>query len=99
MPRCQGLRRHPDRQAAALLERPVVFWPVGYPIARPGDLVAAWLIGLVGHRSSRRREKLTLYSRPRLRRSHGPRFMHQDPLEAPTSTPSRRCVTIVGTVP
>src|SRR4029453_5667583 len=55
MPGRQGLWRHPDRQAAAVLERPVVLWPVGHFITRPGDLVAARLIGLVGHRSSRRR--------------------------------------------
>jgi hypothetical protein len=77
MPGRQGLRRHPDRQAATLLERPVVLRPVAHPIARPGYPVAARLIGLVGHRSSRRREKLTPYSRPSLRRSHGSRFAHQ----------------------
>jgi hypothetical protein len=52
MPRCERRLCHPHRQAAALLERPVVLWPVGYLVARLGDLVTARLIGLVGHRSS-----------------------------------------------
>src|SRR3712207_7762093 len=58
VPGGQGLRRHPDRQAAAVLERPVVLRPVGHPIARPGDLVAARLIGLVGHRSEEHTSEL-----------------------------------------
>jgi hypothetical protein len=60
----QGLWRHPHRQAAALLERPVVGRPVGHLVARPGDLVAARLIGLVGHRSSTRRGDPILSARP-----------------------------------
>src|SRR3954467_12480402 len=52
MPSRERLRRDPDREAAALLERPVVLRPVADLVARPGDLVAARFIGLVGHRSS-----------------------------------------------
>src|SRR5215216_3272611 len=55
MPSRQRLRRDPDREAAALLECPVVLWPVADLVARPGDLVAARLIGLVGHRASGKR--------------------------------------------
>src|SRR3954463_16156440 len=55
VPGRERLRRHPDREAAALLQRPVVLRPVADLVARPGDLVAARLIGLVGHRSSGKR--------------------------------------------
>src|SRR5918998_1216476 len=71
----QRLRRDPDGEAATPLKRPVVLRPVGHPVARPGDLVAARLVGLVGHRSSRRRGP-TLYSRRRPRRRRRPRFVH-----------------------
>src|SRR4051812_33300880 len=52
MPGRERLRRDPDREAAALLECPVVLRPIRYPVARPGDLVTARFIGLVRHRSS-----------------------------------------------
>src|SRR4051812_38843907 len=52
MPSRKRLGRDPDREAAPLLQRPVVLWPVADLVARPGDLVAARFIGLVGHRSS-----------------------------------------------
>src|SRR4051794_31933563 len=52
MPGRERLGRDPDREAAALLECPVVLRPIRYPVARPGDLVTARFIGLVGHRSS-----------------------------------------------
>src|SRR4051794_4013910 len=52
MPSRERLGRDPDCEAAALLQRPVVLWPVADLVARPGDLVAARLIGLVGHRAS-----------------------------------------------
>jgi len=52
MPGRERLRRHPDRQAPALLQRPVILRPVRDLVARPWDLVAARLIGLVGHSSS-----------------------------------------------
>src|SRR4051812_41609742 len=55
MPSRERLGRHPDCKAAALLECPVVLWPVADLVARPGDLVAARLIGLVGHRASGKR--------------------------------------------
>src|SRR4051812_21483991 len=55
MPSRERLGRHPDCEAAALLECPVVLWPVADLVARPGDLVAARLIGLVGHRASGKR--------------------------------------------
>src|SRR4051812_11776610 len=55
MPGRERLRRDPDREAVALLECPVVLWPVADLVARPGDLVAARLIGLVGHRASGKR--------------------------------------------
>ncbi len=48
------LGRDPNRQAPTLLQRPVILRPVGDLVARPRDLVAARLIGLVGHRSSRK---------------------------------------------
>src|SRR4051812_28653743 len=35
--------------------RTLVLWPVADLVARPGDLVAARLIGLVGHRASGKR--------------------------------------------
>lgn len=54
MPGRQRLGRHPDRQAAALLERLVVLRLVGDLVARPQDRVAGRLIGLVGHQSSGR---------------------------------------------
>src|SRR3954466_16153133 len=47
--------RDPDCEAAALLQRPVVLRPVADLVARPRDLVAARLIGLVGHRASGKR--------------------------------------------
>src|SRR4051794_19890686 len=52
MPSRERLGRDPDCEAAPLLQRPVVRRPVADLVARPGDLVAARLIGLVGHRSS-----------------------------------------------
>src|SRR5215217_2782613 len=55
MPSRERLRRDPDREAAALLQRPVVLWPVADLVARPRDLVAARLIGFVGHRASGKR--------------------------------------------
>ena len=55
MPGRERLRRDPDREAAALLECPVVLRPIRYPLARPGDLVTARFIGLVGHRLSGKR--------------------------------------------
>src|SRR4051812_5671327 len=55
MPSRERLGRDPDCEAAPLLECPVVLWPVADLVARPGDLVAARLIGLVGHRASRKR--------------------------------------------
>src|SRR3954463_5814770 len=55
VPGRERLRRDPDREAVALLECPVVLWPVADLVARPGDLVAARLIGLVGHRASGKR--------------------------------------------
>src|SRR4051812_48044368 len=55
VPGRERLRRDPDCEAAALLECPVVLWPVADLVARPGDLVAARLIGLVGHRASGKR--------------------------------------------
>jgi len=51
MPGRQRLGRHPNRQAAAVLPRPVMLRPVGDLVARPRGLVAARVIGLVGHRS------------------------------------------------
>src|SRR3954471_23926791 len=55
VPGRERLRRDPDCEAAALLECPVVLWPVADLVARPGDLVAARLISLVGHRASGKR--------------------------------------------
>src|SRR3954469_4570300 len=55
VPGRERLRRHPDRKTAALLECPVVLRPVADLVARPGDLMAARLIGLVGHRASGKR--------------------------------------------
>src|SRR4051794_2565203 len=55
MPSRKRLGRDPDCEAAALLECPAVLWPVADLVARPGDLVAARLIGLVGHRASGKR--------------------------------------------
>src|SRR5215207_907862 len=55
VPGRKRLGRDPDREAAALLECPVVLWPVADLVARPGALVAARLIGLVGHRASGKR--------------------------------------------
>jgi len=55
VPGRERLRRGPDREAAALLECPVLLWPVAVLVACPGDLVAARLIGLVGHRASGKR--------------------------------------------
>src|SRR4051794_25714608 len=52
MPSRKRLGRDPDCEAARLLQRPVVRRPVADLVARPGDLVAARFIGLVGHRSS-----------------------------------------------
>src|SRR4051794_4330644 len=52
MPGREPLRGDPDREAAALLQRPVVLRPIRYPVARPGDLVPARLMDLVGHRAS-----------------------------------------------
>src|SRR4051812_20734577 len=52
MPSRKRLGRDPDREAAPLLQRPVVRRPVADLVARPGDLVPARFIGLVGHRSS-----------------------------------------------
>src|SRR4051812_16753790 len=52
MPSRKRLGRDPDCEAARLLECPVVIRPVADLVARPGDLVAARFIGLVGHRSS-----------------------------------------------
>src|SRR3954469_4446100 len=52
MPSRERLGRDPDCEAAALLQRPVVRRPVADLVARPRDLVAARLIGLVGHRAS-----------------------------------------------
>src|SRR3954466_494734 len=55
MPSRERLRRDPDCEAAPLLQRPVVLRPVADLVARPGDLVAARFIGLVGHRLSGKR--------------------------------------------
>src|SRR4051812_27644794 len=55
VPGRERLGRDPDCEAAALLQRPVVLWPVADLVARPGDLVAARLIGLVGHRAAGKR--------------------------------------------
>src|SRR4051794_4655224 len=55
MPGRERLGRDPDCEAAPLLQRPVVLWPVADLVARPGDLVAARLMGLVGHRASGKR--------------------------------------------
>src|SRR3954454_11800079 len=52
-PRRERLRRDPHRQAAALLQRPVIGGPVLDAVARSRDLVTAWFIELVGHRASR----------------------------------------------
>src|SRR5215211_6564187 len=52
MPSRKRLGRDPDCEAAPLLQRPVVPRPVADLVARPGDLVAARFVGLVGHRSS-----------------------------------------------
>src|SRR3954453_1062026 len=55
VPGRERLGRDPARKTAALLECPVVLWPVADLVARPGDLMAARLIGLVGHRASGKR--------------------------------------------
>src|SRR5207244_3978278 len=55
MPGRERLRRDPECEASPLLERPVVRRPVADLVARPGDLVAARFIGLVGHRLSGKR--------------------------------------------
>src|SRR4051812_640594 len=55
VPGRERLGRDPDCEAAPLLQRPVVLWPVADLVARPRDLVAARLIGLVGHRASGKR--------------------------------------------
>src|SRR3954452_16235107 len=52
MPGSQRLGRDPECEAAPLLQRPVILRPVADLVARPGDLVAARLMDLVGHRSS-----------------------------------------------
>ena len=56
LPGRKRLGRRPDRQASALLQRPVVLRPVDDLVAHPGELVAARLIGLVGRRLSEERE-------------------------------------------
>ena len=53
LPGRKRFRRHPDRQTSALLQCSVVLRPVGDLVARPGHFVAARLIGLVGHQTSR----------------------------------------------
>src|SRR3954447_15460153 len=55
MPSRERLGRDPDCEAAPLLQRPVVRRPVADLVARPGDLVAARFMDLVGHRSSGKR--------------------------------------------
>src|SRR3954451_6511121 len=52
VPGRERLGRDPDCEAAPLLQRPVVLRPVADLVARPRDLVTAWLMDLVGHRSS-----------------------------------------------
>ncbi len=55
MPGRERLGRNPDLQAPTLLQRPVIFRPVGDLVACLRDLVAARVSALVGHRSSRER--------------------------------------------
>ncbi len=55
MSRHECLGCDPDREAAALLQRPVVGRPVADLVAHPRDPVAAWLISLAGHQASRER--------------------------------------------
>src|SRR5215204_1273835 len=55
VPGRERLGRDPDREAAPLLQRPVVRRPVADLVARPGEFVAARLIGFVGHWSPARR--------------------------------------------
>jgi hypothetical protein len=55
LPRRERPGRDPDRQAAALLQRLVVFPPVLYPVARPRDFVTACFIEPMGHWASRER--------------------------------------------
>src|SRR3954451_14349874 len=52
MPSRERLGRDPECEAAPLLQRPVILRPVADLVARPGELVPARFIGLVGHRSS-----------------------------------------------
>src|SRR5215212_1451801 len=95
MPGRQGLRCHPHCQAAALLERPVILWPVGHLVTRPGDLVAARLIGLVGHRSSRRGGTDPIL--PALASSKSPALICAPrPLVAPLLVPSVEHVWLQG---
>src|SRR3954447_16534051 len=88
VPGRERLGRDPDCEAAPLLQRPVVLRPVADLVARPRDLVTAWLMDLVGHRSSGERGDGPIRSTVALPKPEAV-ILHQRPYRRPSGLASR----------
>jgi len=97
LPGRDRFRRDPDREAPTPLQRLIVFRPVLDAVARLWDLMAARLIGLVGHQASSKRGSGPIRSPPPRPNSEAA-ILHQHPSGAfhdgpaaalrPAATPS-----------